>query len=195
MKIIGITGAIGCGKTTVADMVRNLGYEIFDADLEVKKIYENKNFLMNLRGAFPRIFDKDGLPDKRQLRSLVFHNQKELLKLEDIVEPFLSDVFLQKINEAARRQGWLFIDAALLIEKGWDKYCDKVICVSADLETQKKRVMERDGISEEEFYDIYHLQMENDKKCALAYEVLDTQCSPAELETRVKTLLKKVKVL
>lgn len=195
MKIIGITGAIGCGKTTVADMVRNLGYEIFDADLEVKKIYENKNFLMNLRGAFPRIFDKDGLPDKRQLRSLVFHNQKELLKLEDIVEPFLSDVFLQKINEAARRQGWLFIDAALLIEKGWDKYCDKVICVSADLETQKKRVMERDGISEEEFYDIYHLQMENDKKCALADEVLDTQCSPAELETRVKTLLKKLKVL
>lgn len=195
MKIIGITGAIGCGKTTVADMVRNLGYEIFDADLEVKKIYENKNFLMNLRGAFPRIFDKDGRPDKRQLRSLVFHNQKELLKLEDIIEPFLSDVFLQKMNDAARRQGWLFIDAALLVEKGWDKYCDKVICVSADLETQKKRVMERDGISEEEFYDIYHLQMENGKKCALADEVLDTQCSPAELETRVKILLKKLKVL
>lgn len=194
MKIIGITGAIGCGKTTVADIIRNLGYEVFDADLEVKKIYENKEFLMHLQGAFPRIFDKDGRPDKRQLRSLVFRNQKELLKLEDIIEPFLSEVFLQKINSAAQRQGWLFIDAALLIEKGWNKYCDKVVCVAADPETQKARVMERDGISEEEFYNIYHLQMENSKKCTLADEVLDTQCSAAELEARVKTLLNKLKV-
>lgn len=195
MKIIGITGAIGCGKTTVANVIRDLGFEVFDADVGVKAIYENPAFLMQLKGVFPRVFRKDGTVDKPLLRKIVFCNQAELLKLENIIEPFLSEMFLNKVNSVAGRQGWLFIDAALLIEKGWNQRCDKVIGVDADLETQKRRVMARDNISEEEFFNIYNLQMNNAKKCELVDVVVNTQCDLSELKQRVKKVLKDLEVL
>lgn len=193
MKIIGITGAIGCGKTTVANIIRDLGFEVFDADAEVKTIYENPAFLEQLKGVFPRVFHKGGVVDKRLLRNIVFCNQSELLKLENIIEPFLSELFLNKVNSVSARRGWLFIDAALLIEKGWNKYCDKVIGVDADLETQKQRVMTRDNISEKEFFDIYNLQMNNAKKCELVDVVINTQCALPELKQRVEQVLDKLK--
>ena len=193
MKIVGITGSIGCGKTTVAKIISNMGYEVFDADNEVRKIYKNEDFLFLLKNSFPKVFC-DGILDKRKLRNMVFSNQKELLKLEDIIAPFLSDVFLKKINEVSKLKGFLFIDAALLFEKGWSKYCDVIVCVNVDLETQKNRVMERDNISEKEFFDIYNLQMKNEKKCELSDEIINTNCSVEELEIKVKELLNKLKV-
>lgn len=191
MKIIGITGAIGCGKTTVANILKKMGYEVFDADAEVKNIYKNDNFLVILKSVFPRVFNKDGI-DKKLLRRIVFSNQKELLKLEEIIEPFLQELFIKKMEESAHQQGLLFIDAVLLFEKGWNKYCDKVICVTVDFETQKQRVMKRDAISEEEFLDIYHLQMNNSKKCELSDIILDTGCDLNKLEFNVKKVLDKI---
>jgi len=193
MKIIGITGSIGCGKTTVAKIISNMGYDVFDADNEVRSIYKNSDFLFLLKRTFPKVFCGDIL-DKRMLRNLVFSNEKELLKLENIIAPFLSGVFLKKISEVSKLKGFLFIDAALLFEKGWSKYCDKIICVDVDLEIQKNRVMKRDNISEKEFFDIYNLQMKNEKKCELSDEVINTDCSTEELELRVKELLNKLKV-
>ena len=193
MKIIGITGSIGCGKTTVAKIISNMGYDVFDADNEVRSIYKNSDFLFLLKRTFPKVFCGDIL-DKRMLRNLVFSNEKELLKLEDIIAPFLSDIFLKKISEVSKLKGFLFIDAALLFEKGWSKYCDIIICVDVDLETQKNRVMKRDNISEKEFFDIYNLQMKNEKKCELSDEVINTDCSTEKLELKVKELLNKLKV-
>ena len=77
-------------------------------------------------------------------------------------------------------------------QKNSPKYCDKVICVTVDLETQKQRVMKRDNISEEEFLDIYHLQMNNTKKCELADLVLNTGCDLDKLEFNVKMILDKI---
>ena len=193
MKIIGVTGAIGCGKTTVSKIIGNLGYEVFDADNEVKKIYKNSDFLCLLKNAFPRVFCGDIL-DKQLLRKWVFSDQNKLLILENIIEPFLEDIFLKMINSTASRQGWLFIDAVLLFEKGWNKYCDKVICVDVDLEIQKSRVIKRDCISEKEFFDIYNLQMNNKKKCELSDIVLDTNCSIDDLKVKVKKILDELKV-
>ena len=96
------------------------------------------------------------------------------------------------MEKTAHQQGLLFIDAVLLFEKGWNKYCDKIICVKVDFEIQKQRVMKRDNISEEEFLNIYHLQMNNDKKCALSDLVLDTNCGLDELEINVKKILDKI---
>ena len=69
-----------------------------------------------------------------------------------------------------------------------------IVCVNVDLETQKNRVMERDNISEKEFFDIYNLQMKNEKKCELSDEIINTNCSVEELEIKVKELLNKLKV-
>ena len=189
MKVIGITGAIGCGKTTLASVINKLGYEIFDADKEVANIYKNEDFLHQLKSIFPRVFNGCGV-DKKLLRRIVFSNQKELLKLEYIIEPFLQQLFINKIEDSKQKDGILFIDAVLLFEKGWNRFCEKVICVTVDAETQKQRVMCRDNITEEEFYKIYHLQMANDLKCQMADIVIDTNCSLKELEQKAKELVR-----
>ena len=189
MKIYGITGAIGCGKTTLADIFNKMGYDVFDADKTVALIYKDEDFLIQLRNSFPRVF-KNGVVDKRLLRQIVFSNQKELLKLEDLIEPFLQKLFINKINESAQKQGILFIDAVLLFEKGWNRFCEKVICVTVDSEIQKQRVMKRDQITEEDFYKIYHLQMSNGIKCQISDIVVDTNCSLEELEKKAKQIIR-----
>ncbi len=191
MKVIGITGAIGCGKTTFANIIKKMGYEVFDADKEVALIYENENFLQLLKSVFPRVFNSNGV-DKKLLRKIVFSNQQELLKLEDIIEPFLHQIFVHKINETADKKGVMFIDAVLLFEKGWNHFCKKVICVTVDPEIQKNRVMARDHLTEEEFFKIYHLQMNNDLKCKMSDIVVDTNCSLEELEKKAKEVLRNI---
>lgn len=191
MKVIGITGAIGCGKTTFANMIKKMGYEVFDADKEVARIYENDNFLQLLKSVFPRVITKQGV-DKKLLRKIVFSNQQELLKLEDIIEPFLHQIFVHKINETADKKGVMFIDAVLLFEKGWNHFCKQVICVMVDPEIQKNRVMARDHITEEEFYKIYNLQMNNELKCKMSDIVVDTNCSLEELEKKAKEVLRNI---
>ncbi|MBR1605531.1 MAG: dephospho-CoA kinase [Alphaproteobacteria bacterium] len=192
MKIIGITGAIGCGKTTLSTIFKNMGYEVFDADQSVALIYKNENFLLQLKSIFPRVF-KNNAVDKRLLREIVFSNQKELLKLEDLVEPFLQKLFIDKINEMSKKQGILFIDAVLLFEKGWNRFCEKVICVTVDPNIQKQRVMKRDNITEDDFYKIYHLQMNNGIKCQISDIVVDTDCSLEVLENKARKILKELK--
>lgn len=189
MKIVGITGAIGCGKTTFASIIKNLGYEVFDADNEVAKIYENDNFLSCLKNEFPNVFENN-IVNKKLLRNIVFGNKEELLKLENIVEPFLQKVFIDKINKVKEIKGTLFIDAVLLFEKGWNKFCNKVICVTVDLNIQKQRVMLRDNISEEDFYNIYNLQMNNKFKCDMSDIIVDTNCSLLELEEKAKNIVR-----
>lgn len=188
MKIIGITGAIGCGKTTITNILKKYGMEVFDADKEVAKIYEDDNFLNQLKNIFPRIF-KQGMIDKKLLRRIVFSNQKELIKLEDIIEPFLQKRFLDRIKEVSEKKGFLFIEAVLLFEKGWNRYCSEVWGVTVDLEIQKQRVMQRDQITEKEFFDIYNLQMSKDLKCQLVDRIIDTGCSLQELENKIKLIL------
>lgn len=191
MKIIGITGAIGCGKTTITNILKKYGIEVFDADKEVAEIYKDEKFLALLKGTFPRIFKGD-LIDKRLLRKIVFSNQKELIKLEDIIEPFIQKRFFDKIDEIKGKKGILFIEAVLLFEKGWNRYCSEVWGVTVDLETQKKRVMKRDNITEQEFSYIYNLQMNKDLKCRLADRIIDTGCSLQKLENKVKLMLDEI---
>lgn len=189
MKIIGITGTIGCGKTTLANILKKQGCDIFDADKEVGKIYKNEEFLNQLKGAFPRVFNNEGV-NKKLLRQIVFSNQHELLRLEEVIEPFLQKIFLEKMKKVEKKKGTLIVDAVLLFEKGWNRFCEKVICVSTDIETQKQRVMRRDHITEEDFYKIYHLQMDNDLKCKMSDIVIDTNCSLEELEKKAKKIFK-----
>ena len=189
MKIIGITGSIGCGKTTFASMIKKLGYEVFDADNEVAKIYENEVFLNCLKNEFPNVFENN-LVNKKLLRNIVFGNKNELLRLENIVEPFLQKVFMDKINKVKEEKGTLFIDAVLLFEKGWNKFCNKIICVTVDFNTQKQRVMIRDNISEVDFNNIYNLQMNNKLKCEMSDIIVDTDCSLLELEEKAKNIVR-----
>ena len=173
MLLVAITGSIGCGKTTLAKIVRKLGYAVFDVDAWVRQIYFNKEFLQKLGNLFDGAV-KNGVADKKFLRNMVFDDKNKLQKLENLIFPFLNDKIRKTISKNACKNYVAFLDAALLFEKGWDKYCDVVILADVDYEIQKKRVMKRDKISAEDFDKINNIQIKNEKKKKMADIVVDT---------------------
>ena len=174
MKIIAITGSIGCGKTYISDMIKSLGYIVFDADKEVRKFYKNKQFLNIIEKNFPNVF-KNGIFNKKELREHVFNNKDELKKLENIIHPLLKQKLKEKIRKNSKNTDFLFIDAALIFEMNWDKYCDYIILADVDKEIQKRRVMIRDNISQKDFEKIIKNQTDNEIKKQKSDFIINTE--------------------
>lgn len=174
MIFVAITGSIGCGKTTVCNLLKKLGYQVFNADKWVKYLYYKKEFLDVIFKKFPETF-VNGKFDKRLLRSFVFENPDQLKILESLIHPFLT----KKIRKLIRKyrnetDGIVFFEAPLLFELKWEKFFDYVVVADVDYNIQKERVMKRDNISEEEFVKINALQMPRCDKICRADIVIDT---------------------
>lgn len=193
MKIIAITGSIGCGKTFLANIIRSLGYVVYDADKWVKYLYYRPAFLNVIKQSFPKVFDNDGSFNKRKLRNLVFNNTNELKRLEKIVHPFLKQKLLNIIHKNAEKDCVLFFDAALLIEMKWNIYCQAVILADVDKNIQKQRVMARDNISAEDFEKIVSVQMDNEQKKKFADVVINTDKSEALLKVELINIIEELK--
>lgn len=193
MKIIAITGSIGCGKTFLANIIRSLGYVVYDADKWVKYLYYRPAFLNVIKQSFPKVFDNDGGFNKRKLRNLVFNNTNELKRLEKIVHPFLKQKLLNIIHKNAEKDCVLFFDAALLIEMKWNIYCQAVILADVDKNIQKQRVMARDNVSAEDFEKIVSVQMDNEQKKKFADVVINTDKSEALLKVELINIIEELK--
>lgn len=193
MKIIAITGSIGCGKTFLANIIRSLGYVVYDADKWVKYLYYRPAFLNVIKQSFPKVFDNDGSFNKRKLRNLVFNNTNELKRLEKIVHPFLKKKLLNIIHKNAEKDCVLFFDAALLIEMKWNIYCQAVILADVDKNIQKQRVMARDNVSAEDFEKIVSVQMDNEQKKKFADVVINTDKSEALLKVELINIIEELK--
>ncbi len=173
MQVVAITGTIGCGKTTIAGIIRKLGYVVYDADNWCRHMYFNSSFMQKIAEVFPSTFEH-GRFNKRLLRQLVFSDKNELKKLENLTHPYLKRRFLKSIRNSACYNDLVFVDVAILYEMGWDKYCQHIIVAEAPYDVQKQRVMDRDGITEAEFEKIVKSQMDNSEKKLIADFVIDT---------------------
>ena len=193
MKIIAITGSIGCGKTFLANIIRSLGYVVYDADKWVKYLYYRQAFLNVIKQNFPKVFDDYGSFNKRKLRNLVFNNTNELKQLEKIVHPFLKQKLLNIIHKNAEKDCVLFFDAALLIEMKWNIYCQTVILADVDKDIQKQRVMARDNISAEDFEKIVSVQMDNEQKKKFADVIINTDKSENLLKVELINIIEELK--
>ena len=194
MKLIAITGSIGCGKTTIAKIIRKQGYAVFDVDAWVRRMYFQKSFLAKVIETFPRTAE-NGIFNKRALRNLVFNAPAELKKLEELTHPFLKRYLKKVIGKNSRSDSCFFIDVALLYEMGWDKYCKLVVVADVDYEIQKKRVMLRDNVEAEHFDKINDVQMSNEVKKKKADIVINTDKPHNLLKLEVITLLNYVERL
>lgn len=173
MKLIAITGSIGCGKTTIAKELKKLGFTVFDVDGWVRRLYYKSDFIKTIVKNFPDTAE-NGVFDKRKLRNLVFDDNKKLKKLESLIHPFLNNQLKEIIRRNVCCDDLFFLDVALLYEMGWDKYCDLVMVADVDVEIQKRRVMKRDNVSAEHFEKINNVQMSQAEKKALADVVIET---------------------
>lgn len=191
MKLAAITGSIGCGKTTLAGLVRELGYVVYDIDGWTRALYRKPAFIRMILENFPSVGDK-GKVNKRKLRDLVFNDNRELKRLEGLVHPFLEERFFEMIRRNSRYDDVFFIDAALIFELGWDRYCDLVVVADVDYELQKQRVMKRDGITAADFEKIVAVQMSNREKILRADVIVETDKPLGVLKVELLSIIDKL---
>jgi dephospho-CoA kinase len=149
MLLVGVTGGIGSGKTTVCEIFKRLGIPVFNADEEGRMLLENdekvKKRIINLLG---NVAVKSKL-NRKKIASLVFRNKEKLSQLNSIIHPRVRDNFRKW---ASRQQAPLIIEeAAILFESGAYRHLHKIINISAPVYLRKERVMKRDKIDENDF--------------------------------------------
>ncbi len=188
---VAITGSIGCGKTTISNILRKQGFIVNDIDGWCRELYYRDDFLEVIKKHFPESFI-DNKFNKRVLRNLVFDDVKKLRVLESIIHPYLTKRLLDSVYDYSGEE-IIFTDVALLYEMGWDIYFDFVVLADVDYDTQKQRVMQRDGISAEDFDKINNIQMKRENKLDKVDVIIDTSCSEEELEKVIKKLVKDIK--
>ncbi len=162
-KIIGLTGGIGSGKTTIANYLKSLGIPVYIADDEAKKVMQLPEIVTQIKLEFgENVFEND-LINTSKLAKLVFNNPEQLKQLNKIVHPAVKKHF---DNWVLKHKDFPFVikEAAILFESGSFQYCDKIITVIAPIETRIKRVMERDQTSRENVLNRINSQWTDEQK-------------------------------
>lgn len=149
MKKVGITGGIGCGKSTVVKEFAKLGVPCFVADSVAAGYYNDADFLSQIRGLFDdAVFRSDGSVDKRRIADVVFSDHDMLLRLNALVHPRVMNDFECFCAQHADEPYVLF-ESAILYDYGFDRLMDAVVCVYLDMAERLSRLLERDGGSVE----------------------------------------------
>jgi len=187
-RILGLTGSIGMGKSTVAGMFRELGVPVFDADAVVHELQGPGGALVGeIEAAFPGSTGPEGVI-RAKLGEAVFGNGQALARLEGIVHPAVAEArtrFLAGHGGAAL----IVFDIPLLYEKAGDRGLDGVAVVSAPAEAQRARVLARPGMTPEKFEQILALQVPDAEKRARADFIIDTGTSLAETRVQVSRIV------
>lgn len=147
-KIIGLTGGIGSGKTTIAKYFASLGVPVYIADDEAKKLMDNPEIIAELKSVFGSEIIKNGKIDRKALAQIVFQNPKKLKKLNSIIHPAVKKHFIDWLL-VHKNHPIIIKEVAILFESGSYKDCDAVITVTSPLEERINRVMKRDNTSRE----------------------------------------------
>ncbi|MCB1484204.1 MAG: dephospho-CoA kinase [Hyphomicrobiaceae bacterium] len=176
MLIIGLTGSIGMGKSTAAARFKALGIDVFDADAEVHKLYEGP-LAQDVERAFPGS-TTDGKVDRGKLSAILLKEPDRLTELERIVHPRVRANERSFIaREHAKGAKMAVLEVPLLFEAGNDKVVDVIVVVSAHPDIQRKRVLERPGMSEAKLAELLSRQLDDKEKRARADFVVDTSGS------------------
>ena len=162
--IVGLTGGIASGKSTVSKMFKELGAEIIDADIEAKEISQREDVVSEMKNIFGnKILNENGKIDRNKIKEIVITDKEKLKMLNNLIHPKVMEEF-KKIKENADKNDIIIFDIPLLFETGMDKMCDKIMLVFVDINTQIKRMIERDNITEELAVKIINSQMSLDEK-------------------------------
>lgn len=183
--IIGLTGGIASGKSTVSKYLTEKGYKVYDADKIAKDISEKKSVQEEIILNFGnKILAENGNIDRKKLKAIVFENKNELKKLNDIIHPKVIE-FYKELKEKNIDEVIIF-DVPLLFESGIDKLCDKILVVISDYEIQLNRIVERDKIDKDLASKIIKSQISNEERIKKADIVIENNSSIEELFEKVE---------
>ena len=173
--IVGLTGGIGSGKTTIAKMFNELGVSIYIADIEAKKLmHTSQEIKEELIAAFGEETYIDGELNRSYLSNIVFNQPEELKNINEIVHPRVGQHF--KDWYAARsEEKYIIKEVAILFENDSYKHCDKIITVVAPLETRFERLLQRDQTTREAIQSRMNNQWSDAKKIALSDYIIHNE--------------------
>jgi len=191
MRVLGLTGSMGMGKSTTAKLFAEAGVPVYDADATVHKVYEGEA-APAIEAAFPGT-TVDGKVDRAKLSAKVVGDPAAIRRLEAIVHPMLRS-YHQKFLEDAERAGVpvVVMDIPLLFETGGDKRVDAVVVVSTSPEVQRQRILARGTVTEEALDGLLARQMPDEEKRKRADFVVDTSDGLDPVRARIRDILAEV---
>ncbi|MEH2494233.1 dephospho-CoA kinase [Bradyrhizobium sp. AZCC 1678] len=191
MRILGLTGSIGMGKSTTAKLFAEAGVPVYDADAAVHKIYEGEA-APAIEAAFPGT-TVNGKVDRAKLSAKVVHDQAAIKQLEQIVHPMLGASRKKFLDEAeASGAPVVVMDIPLLFETGGEKRVDAVVVVSTDPATQRERILARGTMTSEALDGILARQLPDAEKRKRADFVVDTSHGLDPVRTAIRDILAEV---
>ncbi len=191
VHVIGLTGGIASGKSTVARMLAEHGAAVLDADLLGHEAYEpGTEAWRTIRATFGEgILQPDGRIDRRKLGAIVFADPEAMRRLTDIVWPAIKTELRHRLEEYRDAgAGVVVVEAAVLLEAGWDDQVDEVWAVTVDPATALERLSARIGMTDEEARRRVAAQMTNAERAAIAARLIENNGTISELARQVDTL-------
>jgi dephospho-CoA kinase len=196
MKIIGLTGGIGSGKSTVSKFLADLGAVVIDADKVGHEVFKpGTKAWQEVVDAFGQgIISAGGTIDRRKLGEIVFSNPGARAKLNQVMHPLIYEQVKSRIEEYGRKGvDIIIVEAPLLLEVGWKSLVDEVWVTSASEATVIKRLKEQKGLPEAQSLARIRAQLTDEERIRQADVVIDTDCALDELKERVEALWRKLR--
>lgn len=193
--VIGLTGGIATGKSTVASWLRQAGWAIIDADQVAREVVQPGTVgLAKLQQAFgTQIITAGGTLDRAKLSQIVFQDAAQRRRLNHILHPLIEAAVDHQLASLVTKQvPVVVLDVPLLYESGWDKKCDQVWVVTTDPATQLRRLMARNHLAAPDAQARMAAQMPLAQKCQRADAVINNQGSPLALQQQVARLVRQV---
>ncbi|MBL7074968.1 dephospho-CoA kinase [candidate division KSB1 bacterium] len=192
--LIGVTGGIGSGTSTVCKILQSLGVVIIDADQIGKEVVENNpEILGQLKSHFdPTIFDHEGKLKRQELGDLIFADPGKKKNLDWLVFPFLKKELDRQVAVALKKSKMVAVDAALIYEWGIEGQFDGILVVTAPIEERIRRIMRRDHLTRQRILDRIGSQLPLEEKVGRADWVIENNGTPEELTAKVTAIVPKI---
>jgi dephospho-CoA kinase len=190
--VVAITGGMGCGQTSVANIFKKLGAYVVNADEMAKKaIDENQQLKKDLKATFGgRIFHRNGRLNRKKLASIVFQDESKLQKLNKLVHPYMVENIIEEVEKAREsgRYKIIAVDAALIYEINIENMFDAVIVVAAYMKNRIARIQKRDGHTRKHILDRISKQIPIEDKMKWADFIIENNGTLKELEEKTKVV-------
>lgn len=195
---VGLTGGIGSGKSTVSRLLKERSIPVIDSDIISRNVLDiYPELTEEIKNEFgEEFFDENNKLNRRMLGNFIFKHEDRRLKLEEIIIPYIKREINKHIDLYSNlKEKMCIVDAPILIESGLSKDMDLNILVWVDRETQIKRVIGRDKMTEEEVIDRINSQMPLDEKKEYVDLVIDNGCSLEATEKQLEKILTSIDIL
>ena len=199
--IIGLTGGIGTGKSTVSRKLRERGYPVIDLDVISREVIEYpevidelvRNFGIEILESQNNISGKKSI-SRNKLRQTVFKEEKKVSVLNSIMHPPIVEEMRRQVENFKKNYKTVFVEVQLLFEAKLEKEFDLTVLVYADKKTQLERVLKRDGRKEEEVQQIINVQMDMTEKRRLSNYIIENNGDSGMLDLEIEKFIKKLKI-